>query len=366
MASSELLKQIQAGKKLRKAETNDRSAPMVETKSGGGGMVGAPGVARASSSPVAARPSSGAGGPPQLGNLFAGGLPKLKPAGQNNLAKPPTFGKPPLVPKRGTPAVTASTAPPSRPTPPRPPTAPPAALPGRPAPALPSRSPGSVSTRPTLPPRATPSPPPSVSVTPPSPTNTGRSPPPVSGRSSSPTTTAISSPARAVPPLPTRNNGNSPVPPVRRAPPPPATPGRPAPPPSTQAVFWKYAGFSSNGPPAPPARVRALSEVEPPAPPPPGPSPARASLAQTLTSAPHRPRVVSGPPKTEPRTSVHGVVNGNRQPPPTRRIPSPPPTAGGHTFPVDGFPTPRPFVPGAKSYGGGRQRGSDFDLSNLE
>jgi hypothetical protein len=37
MASSDLLAQIQAGRKLKKATTNDRSAPAVDGKSSGGG-----------------------------------------------------------------------------------------------------------------------------------------------------------------------------------------------------------------------------------------------------------------------------------------------------------------------------------------
>ena len=76
MASSELLKQIQAGKKLKKAVTNDRSAPAVEGSKSGGGIGG--GGARhnaPTTTPV------GSAGPPQLAGLFAGGMPKLKPAG---------------------------------------------------------------------------------------------------------------------------------------------------------------------------------------------------------------------------------------------------------------------------------------------
>lgn len=84
MASSELLKQIQAGKSLKKAATQDRSAPILDTGKGGGAkgpsLAAAPAVSSASSGGGAPL-----GGPPQLGALFAGGMPKLKPAGQSNL-----------------------------------------------------------------------------------------------------------------------------------------------------------------------------------------------------------------------------------------------------------------------------------------
>jgi hypothetical protein len=79
MASSELLKQIQAGKNLKKTVTNDRSAPAVAgSKVGGGGGAGhsAPTIASAGA-------ASASAGPPQIGGLFAGGIPKLKPAGSS-------------------------------------------------------------------------------------------------------------------------------------------------------------------------------------------------------------------------------------------------------------------------------------------
>src|ERR1700685_1097640 len=79
MASSALLEQIQAGRKLKKAETKDRSAPIIDVKPSGGGAIRAGG---ASSAAAAAMAGPGAG-PPQLGGLFAGGMPKLKPAGQS-------------------------------------------------------------------------------------------------------------------------------------------------------------------------------------------------------------------------------------------------------------------------------------------
>jgi WAS/WASL-interacting protein len=80
--SSELLKQIQAGKNLKKAKTNDRSAPVIDSS-----------ISKPSSAPISSGGTSAAGrppqvgGPPQLGGLFAGGMPKLKPAGQNNLGE---------------------------------------------------------------------------------------------------------------------------------------------------------------------------------------------------------------------------------------------------------------------------------------
>jgi hypothetical protein len=88
MASSALLAQIQAGKSLKKAVTNDRSAPQIEgggKSGGGGGRGGGGGLSNgiSKSGPPAAA-GGGGGGPPQLGGLFAGGMPKLKPPTQSN------------------------------------------------------------------------------------------------------------------------------------------------------------------------------------------------------------------------------------------------------------------------------------------
>lgn len=87
MASSELLAQIQAGRALKKAVTVDKSAPAIDGVKtsvgggGGGGGGGGRGGGGGGGGGIGAALGGGGGGPPQLGGLFAGGMPKLKPAG---------------------------------------------------------------------------------------------------------------------------------------------------------------------------------------------------------------------------------------------------------------------------------------------
>ena len=89
MATPELLKAIQAGRSLKKTVTVDKSAPMIDgvktsvSSSGGGGGGGGGGSSSGVGGGGIGTAIAGGGGPPQLGGLFAGGIPKLKPAGSN-------------------------------------------------------------------------------------------------------------------------------------------------------------------------------------------------------------------------------------------------------------------------------------------
>lgn len=93
MASSDLLKQIQAGRALKKTVTVDKSKPLIEgvktsvPGSGGGGGGGGGGASSGGGGGGGIGSALGGGGPPQLGGLFAGGMPKLKPAGSGPARK---------------------------------------------------------------------------------------------------------------------------------------------------------------------------------------------------------------------------------------------------------------------------------------
>jgi hypothetical protein len=83
MASAELLASIQAGKRLKKATTNDRSAPAVDTKPAGGAGRGAPaGGGGGGLGGIAAAIAHSA---PQAGGMLVAGGAKLKPMASSAL-----------------------------------------------------------------------------------------------------------------------------------------------------------------------------------------------------------------------------------------------------------------------------------------
>ncbi|RYP49967.1 hypothetical protein DL768_004402 [Monosporascus sp. mg162] len=162
-----LLGDITKGKALKKTVTNDRSAPIVDKTSGGGGgppVGGAPpvpGLPRAPAPPGFAPPvpgnrarsnseqGGGDGGSavepaPQLGGLFAGGMPKLRKRGggvdtganQNASYKSDADASAPKLPSA-----------------PRPPVGSAPAIPGRAVPAVPPASINSLYERPSAPDR---------------------------------------------------------------------------------------------------------------------------------------------------------------------------------------------------------------------
>lgn len=339
-----LLAQIQKGRKLKKTETNDRSAPSVagsKPAGGGGGgrpmnniarppvpgMAQPPSISHTASAP--APPSTG----PQLGGLFTNGMPTLRktrgaavdtgrgfstPSLQNTPPAPPSA--PPSAPSVAKPLFHNQTLPrgfkmppvPGRglPTPSAAPPAPLAPAPPPPPPIVASGVPPK--TQASLAPPAPPPPPPSVA--------SGVSPrtqaslvPPIPGRSRS-----NSSPQRPVPPTP-----------PRMVPSPPTSPVAPR---TAMAV-----------PPAlPPGRPRASSASAPNTPPP---------IPKVATRGPLAPRSPLPPPPM-----------GKPFARPSYNVPL---TEGGkYTFrSLSDLPKPRQFTRSTHVYPSGENKGNAYPLS---
>ncbi|KAI9313512.1 hypothetical protein BX666DRAFT_1977231 [Dichotomocladium elegans] len=396
---SSLLKDIQNGKKLRKAVTNDRSAPQIgNVKSSGPSSSGSmarppiPGLGKASSGIAGSAASvasssmggtGGGGGPPQLGGLFANGMPTLRktrgaavatgrgddntsstfitPAPPRSPMAPPvvsksphtlprSFKSPPPIPGRGAPAV-----------PPPPPPPPPAAGGGPPPPPPPPPPPHPVG-------GATPPFPKSLGVPLPQ-GNRARS-------SSSPQRAIPPTPPRAVPPPPPPSGSTSPARPLPSA---PAIPGRASP---SRAVPRVPSPIKPAGlgvpPPLPPGRGRSSSTSSAgpppstPPPPPPPPPPPQAPIA------PHAPSPRPAPPPAFNRSPVPAppppAVSSGWKLSLSKRVsavPSkaplePPATEGGGKFTfrsMSELPRPRTFRQHVRRiYPSGESRGNAYPL----
>lgn len=137
-ANGALLSSIQKGTKLKKTTTNDRSAPKIGNVVSSSGSGGSGGNANAHSTGTTGTTANT--GPPALGGLFAGGMPKLRSSSKNAtgpLGAVETTTKPIASATLATksPVVSAKSAE----APPPPPTKPPAKT--KTAPPIPVKSP---------------------------------------------------------------------------------------------------------------------------------------------------------------------------------------------------------------------------------
>ncbi|CAI2182875.1 12052_t:CDS:2, partial [Funneliformis geosporum] len=302
-----LLDDIQKGKRLKKAITNDRSSPIIE----GSALVGLSNKGRARSSST----SGGSGvktaaAPPALGGLFAGGMPKLKNRGgidtgrdNNNLAAPPPLpGGRPRAPSDGKQVSVAVQQ---------------------------SKGEAQFSFRNTIQ-KSIGKPINSETTTPPSlPNRTTPNVPPLPTRAKTnavppqiPNRTQISNSTSSIPPLPSRNTKSATPPPpaVKKVPPP--TPNKPS------------SLTSSRSAPQPPSRsVSTMQQSHSPSLQPPQPPRARSpGFAKSIPSQ-------KEPPTTEGRWTFH---------------------------PSSDFPNPRPIIKSIREYPSGASSGTiPLDLSSL-
>ncbi|XP_044908485.1 WAS/WASL-interacting protein family member 3 isoform X1 [Felis catus] len=330
---SALLADIQQGTRLRKVtQINDRSAPQIESSKGGNKEGGGSANSRGGSTP------------PALGDLFAGGFPVLRPAGQRDAAGGKTGQAPgSRAPSPRLPIKTISG-----------PLNPPA------SPRLGSASEVHGAAR-TVPPRPSmPAPPPPTPPPPPPPL-----PPPLPP--SSPTKTPLVSP----PGPPTKGNpqGLYPLSPPYLPPPPPPPPPTPPPLPLASVLSDKAVKPQLTPlhlPPIPPplpllppcgypglsadATSPAQDVREPPAPPPPPPPPPLYASCTPRSSVPAPPlpganNSSEAPPPLPPKSPSFQA-----QPPKSsvQALPTPPAPPGSQTFVQKKKPGRGPGTSGGK------------------
>ncbi|KAI4729427.1 hypothetical protein E4T49_02781 [Aureobasidium sp. EXF-10728] len=392
-----LLGDITKGAKLKKVtQINDRSAPIIgnEKKSSGPVAMGAPPVPGMLKSPGASAPPAPSGGnrdrassdigaaPPQLGGLFAGGMPKLRKSGgvKTGADEDSSYlgaSAPPSRPVSSAPIPPGAPPRPMSSAPPVPPPAPPMAPPPNPAVSALRNSvrptPHTASSSPAAP--SKPKPPP-IGKKPPMPPPSSRKP---SGNVPPPPPSASPIPPSA-PPLPPSSS-------APRPPPPPPSISAPPPPMSSAPSLAETAarnafGRGPGGPNATPPRSPA--PAPPPPPPAAAPSPPRQSFA-----APSPPLAAPSPPPSAAPTRPHAgsisrstmdassyTLNGGSFKSPSLSQGASGGRMGGGRITIedtrfkfqsdDTFPKPREFSGVTKMYRAGRGSTVPLDLSAFE